>query len=212
MFSNIFTLVFLLLLNGWAASGYFYSDKAVELSFPLKNGVYYIAHGGNSSLLNNHYVSDSQKYALAIVKLNTFGNRAIGIYPKELTSYSIWGDLVYSPCAGKMIESVNHLPDNVPFQSDQNNPAGNHIIIECKGIRVILAHLQKGSLIHKVGTGIKQGEALAKVGNSGNTSEPHLHMQVVKNDRKPFLESKGIPITFDGDFLVRNSLVFNSGK
>ncbi|MGE7916039.1 M23 family metallopeptidase [Lysinibacillus xylanilyticus] len=50
------------------------------------------------------------------------------------------------------------------------------------------------------GEKVTTGQILGKVGNSGNTSEPHLHIHAEKN-------GKGVPITFNDRFLVRNSLV-----
>lgn len=59
--------------------------------------------------------------------------------------------------------------------------------------------MQKGSIVVKEGDEIKTGQALGKVGNSGNTSEPHLHIHAEK-------DGLGVPITFNNRFLVRNSV------
>ncbi|WP_260412143.1 M23 family metallopeptidase [Alkalihalobacillus sp. TS-13] len=54
-----------------------------------------------------------------------------------------------------------------------------------------------------VGGFVKKGEEIGLVGNSGNTSEPHIHIHAGK-------DGKGVPIRFNGRFLVRNSLVCQS--
>lgn len=103
--------------------------------------------------------------------------------------------------------TVNTLPDLIPPESDRKNPAGNHILINCKGADVILAHLQQGSITVQAGNAVKVGQAIAKVGNSGNTIEPHLHIHARKeNTGKSILNGEGMPIIFDSRFLVRNSL------
>ncbi|MBD2463427.1 M23 family metallopeptidase [Oscillatoria sp. FACHB-1407] len=168
---------------------------------------YYVAHGGNSPAINYHNVNPTQQYALDVVKLNALGTRANGLYPRSLTNYAIWGEPLYSPCNGTIRETRNDLPDLIPPQTDSQNPAGNHILIQCRGADILMAHLQRGSLMVQTGETVKVGQAIAKVGNSGNTSEPHLHIHARRENTGPsLLEGEGIPITFDGRFLVRNSL------
>jgi hypothetical protein len=90
---------------------------------------------------------------------------------------------------------------------DPDNPAGNYIAIAMKesDIVIILAHLEKGSIKVKNGNAVLEGQIIASVGNSGNTTEPHLHMHSVVNHTGDFLFSaKGIPMKFQGKFLVRN--------
>jgi hypothetical protein len=51
--------------------------------------------------------------------------------------------------------------------------------------------------------------AIAKIGNSGNTTEPYLHIHARKaNTGKSILDEEGMPMTFFKRFLVRNSVVF----
>ena len=90
------------------------ADEALEISFPLRSGTYYVAHGGSQVQMNYHSAHPPQRYALDIVRLNRLGTRAKGLYPKELTRYEIFGDPVYSPCTGKVIEARDDLPDLTP--------------------------------------------------------------------------------------------------
>ncbi|MFQ5891355.1 MAG: M23 family metallopeptidase [Candidatus Methanofastidiosia archaeon] len=207
---NLFVLLIFVFSNIFALKGYFYYEKPVELSFPLKNGVYYVTHGGNNFIINYHNVDRSQKYALDIVKLNKFGTRAKGFYPAELTKYAIFGDTLYSPCDGKVIKAIDGLPDLIPPEMDSKNLAGNHILIECKGVKILFAHMMKGSLLVKGGDFVEEGQPIGKVGNSGNTSEPHLHIHAEKGGKEDsFLDGEGVPIIFNGRFLKRNSLFTN---
>ena len=74
--------------------------------------------------------------------------------------------------------------------------AGNHVIVDLGGGHFALwAHLRPGSLRVKVGDHVKRGQVLGLVGNSGNSSEPHLHFQVM--DGPSSLGSEGVPYAFD---------------
>ena len=110
-----------------------YEGKPVELSFPLRNGTYYISHGGSSKAVNHHYPFLAQKYALDIVELNNWGIRAKGLLPSNLNAYEIFGDKLFAPCSGEVLSAIDQLSDNAPFQMDTENIAGNHIIVYCEG-------------------------------------------------------------------------------
>lgn len=207
--SSLIALLFLGSLVAYVPNGYAFSGESVELFFPLRNGTYYVGHGGSSPVLNHHHVDAAQRYALDIVKLNRFGTRATALYSSSLPSYAIFADPLYSPCDGTVAEAVNDLPDLTPPESDRENLAGNHILIQCQRADVVLAHLQQGSLVVQPGDEVRAGDAIAKIGNSGNTTEPHLHIHARKvNPGAALLEGEGMPITFGDRFLVRNSLVF----
>ena len=182
----------------------------LELSFPLSAGTYYVAHGGSFKILNHHRGSKSQSCALDIVQLNGFGMRAAGIYPQRLQNYKIFGDVVLSPCAGTVTSVLDELP-NLPLgEMDRKNVTGNHIVIRSDDSEVYvgLAHLMQGSILVKVGDRVTVGQALACVGNSGNTSEPHLHIHAKRGGRlESMLDGEGVPMRFGGRWLIRNSIV-----
>jgi Peptidase family M23 len=208
--SALVTILFLASLKSYIPQGYLVSGESVELSFPLKNGTYYVAHGGDSPAINYHNPNRAQRYALDIVKLNVLGARANWLYPRSLNDYAIFGETLYSPCDGKISSLVNDLPNLAPGEKDEKNLAGNHILLRCKGADILMAHLLSGSITSKVGSSIELGEPIAKIGNSGNTSEPHLHIHARKaNTGKSSLDGAGLPISFDDKFLTRNSVITN---
>ncbi|WP_456278755.1 M23 family metallopeptidase [Bacillus sp. AK128] len=182
--------------------GYGTDEKAVELDFPLKNGTYYVGQGGGSIQVNYHYAYLPQQFALDIVKLNAFGARAAGVYPNALEEYTIFGDELYSPCMGQVIEVRNDAPDLIPPNADPERPEGNYVKLYCENeeVDVFIAHMQEGSVDVTVGDTLQKGQFIGLVGNSGNTSEPHLHIHAERN-------GEGVPIHFNGKFLVRNSIV-----
>jgi murein DD-endopeptidase MepM/ murein hydrolase activator NlpD len=84
-------------------------------------------------------------------------------------------------------------------------------VVYCEGISVLLAHLKPGSVRVSEGARVSVSDQLASAGNTGNTSEPHLHIHAVRGRETDFkhIASTGepVPMTFDGRFLVRNSRV-----
>lgn len=185
--------------------------EAVELEFPLKGGAYYIVQGGNDPLINHHHEVNAQKYAIDIVKLNPLGLRCNAFYASDLDDYNIFGSTVYAPCDGHVLRLEDGHDDLPINRMDEDHPAGNFLAIKIGDSNriVVLAHLMKNTVLVKEGDFVIRGQPLSKVGNSGNTSEPHLHMHIVETTSDDLLFNElGIPMTFDGQFLIRNQRVF----
>src|SRR5690606_38081048 len=130
-------------------------------------------------LLNHHSGHRAQHYAVDILKLGPLGFRASGLHSADLTDYVIWNASVISPCDGLVEQAEDGYPDLVPPKADRENASGNHVILSCQGMEVELAHLRKGSVKVKAGDRLTVGDPIGAVGNSGNTSEPHLHVHAV---------------------------------
>jgi murein DD-endopeptidase MepM/ murein hydrolase activator NlpD len=202
---RVVVILALLTLDIMAISTYFYPPRSVELAFPLSNGVYYVIQGGNNVITSPFHRTgpdNREDYAIDIVKLNWTGNRATGVLPPELSSYAIYGETVQSPCSGEVIEIVDGVPDS-PIGNMRE--ISNHIVIRCKGVRVSLAHMSSGSLLIRNGQLIEQGQPVGKVGNAGQTSEPHLHIHAVRDVTGNSLEP--MPISFNGRVLSLNSII-----
>lgn len=199
----------------YALSGRFppHGERA-SLAFPLHNGLYYVASGGSNILLNLHQGalgSDElrgQSYALDLVKLNPLGVHVSGLLPSDLFRYAIFGDPVYSSCNGIVIQAESNLPDLSPPLTDWNHFVGNHVLLDCSGLWILLAHLRQGSVAVGQGDRVREGQLLGQVGNSGNTSGPHLHIHAQRPGRMemPF-SGDPVPMVFQGRYLVRNDLV-----
>ncbi|MEN8177882.1 MAG: M23 family metallopeptidase [Pseudomonadota bacterium] len=209
-----FTISMLLGALAWGGAvmawgGHTYPERVVDLSFPFHEGTYLVGHGGSSSIVNHHYGHKSQKYALDILRLYPWGGRAKGVYPDMITAYATYHTPIYSPCAGSVAAVINNLPDQPPGHFDRDNPAGNYVAVECGGIVVYLAHFSTGSIIVNVGDFVDADTELGLSGNSGNTSEPHLHIHA-EEGKYPgvFSGSPAVAMTFGQRFLVRNSVVF----
>ncbi len=184
---------------------------AVALSPPLRDGVSYVGQGGASTWLNYHHANRAQAFAVDIVGLNRAGRNAGSFGPNDPAGYEIWGRPVHAPCTGTVIEARNDLADLRPPATDTENLAGNHVVIRCSGtdqeVDVTLAHLQAGSLTLKASAAVSEGQVIGRVGNTGNTSEPHLHVHAIRTGSGDPLRGDGVPIRFDGRFLLRNDLI-----
>lgn len=204
---KLFIIATFLVLDITIAKGGFYRDNGIELSFPLKGGRFYVLQGGDNPITNFFHGSNrAQRFALDIVKLNMLGSRARGIYPRMVSKYEIFRETVYTPCEGVVVNALDGIPDLTPPLKDTMNPAGNFIELECKGYRVFMAHMMNGSIKVTAGQHVKSGEAVGRVGNSGNTTEPHLHIHAIRSERGSIVP---VPLLFDKRLLSMNSVFVN---
>lgn len=101
-----------------------------------------------------------------------FGNE------KDLESYYIYDETVYSPCDGE-ISFVQDGYDDLQLGETYYN-TGNGVVIKMGDVYIMLWHLKKDSILVKQGDTIKAGDPLAKIGNSGITQTPHLHIHAAR--------------------------------
>ena len=140
---------------------------------------YTIVWGGTTAEMNAHASVPEQRFALDIVQTNATGATHGGDGSKN-TDYIIYGKKLRSSTAGNVVRVIKGVPENAPGQTNPYQVTGNTVIIQTpEGEFVLYAHLQSKSIKLKEGKKIKAGKAIGTVGNSGNTSEPHLHFQVM---------------------------------
>ena len=173
----------------------------VVLSAPFR-GEWLVVHGGRSTLINAHYHFNNQRDALDIERIVN-GQERTG-NPDLLASYPSWGETLYAPAEGKITEVVSDLADSPIGQTDLEHIAGNHIVIDIgQGHYVVMAHLQKGSVLVALGDTVHTGQPVAKCGHSGNTSHPHLHLQVQDQPKFMLTPVKTWPILFQNSTGLR---------
>jgi murein DD-endopeptidase MepM/ murein hydrolase activator NlpD len=114
---------------------------------------------------------------------------------KNLADYYCYGQPVLAPAAGTVVWVQDGLPDNPPGQMDPAHATGNSLILDHgDGEYSLIAHLQPGSLRFKTGDHVEADAEIGRCGNSGNTSEPHVHYHL-QDGPKPF-DADGLPVTF----------------
>ena len=212
-----------LILLARVASGWRAPADPVDLLFPLHRGTYLIVNGGGSKLINAHLETlaagerfrpwRGQSYGVDIEKLGPLGFRARGILPRVPAAYAIFGDSIRAPCAGAVVTAVDGVPEMRPPEMDRRHMAGNHVILGCGAVWVVLGHLRQGSVAVRAGDSVDIGEPLGRVGNSGNSSEPHLHIHAQRPGTPDApLSGEPLPISFGGTYPSRNTRIRASGS
>ncbi len=179
--------------------------KQITLQLPFK-GSWFVFWGGDTLEQNHHHSDAAQKFALDMIILDKDGKSHSGLGTNNEDYYAFGSDIL-APADGKVIEAVDGLRDNTP-QKTTNDYAygGNYVMIKhAVGVYSTLQHLRCDSVKVKAGQSVKTGQKLGKCGNSGNSSEPHLHFHLMddkilttygKNyNRTP--QAKGIKAYFD---------------
>ncbi len=190
--------------------------RVVDLASPVGPGTYLVANGGSGPSINAHATVLDQSIArhkpywgqghgVDLIAIDRWGFRAAGLLPVEPDQYVIFGRPVIAPCAGDVIAAVDGLPDMQVPRGDHDHLAGNHVILRCSGVDILLGHFRRGTVLVRVGEKLSVGDTVAQVGNSGNTSEPHLHVHAQEpgTAEAPFAGAP-IPIRINGRYLVRN--------
>ena len=162
------------------------------------HGEWLVFWGGKRERQNYHVIAPDQRHAYDLVGWRA-GATHSGAGTRN-TDYWAWGRPVLAPAGGVVVAAVDGVPDNRPQVEIENtrDPAGNHVVLDLgNGEYALLAHLRRGSVRVRPGQRVRQGDALGSCGNSGNSSEPHLHFHVQDRARL-FGAARGLPIAFRG--------------
>lgn len=179
--------------------------ETAAIASPFAEGTWYVGQGGASPLVNHHHSVPAQRYSIDLVRVDGKGRSWSGSAGR-LQSYHAWGSSVVAPAAGSVLVVVDGLPEPEIGTRDTENPAGNHIILELPGdVRLLVGHLQCGSVEVQEGQTVDTGDFLARVGNSGSSSEPHLHIQAMRMTEDYTWVS--MPMEIDGNVLHRGQLL-----
>ena len=180
-----------------------FTDVAV-ITAPLRGGVWLAANGpaaesGHRRAAIPVYggMFTAQRFAIDWVKIDEEDKTFSGDSLKN-TSYYAYGNDALAVADGIVTEVKDGIPENVPGLTSRAVPitletvGGNHVIVDLgSGRYAFYAHLQPGKIRVRVGDHVKRGEVLGLVGNSGNSTEPHLHFHI--SDASSPLGSEGIP-------------------
>ncbi len=141
----------------------------------------------------------AQRFATDWVRVDDQGRSWTGIR-EDNRSYYAYGAEVLAVASGTVVEVTDGFPENRP--PEQTIPvsfstfAGNSVVLRLeRGLCALYAHLQPGSIRVSQGQTVERGEVLGLVGNSGNTSEPHLHLQLTNGCSA--LRSEGVPYVYE---------------
>lgn len=168
-----------------------YQTKA-NLRLPV-NREWFVYWGGRDIEDNYHAVDVSQRFALDLLVMRD--GQSYSGDPSRVENYHCWGRPILAPADGVVLRAVDDLPDQAIGTTAGENPAGNHIVIDFGNDEYgVLAHLRKGSVSVAEGDTVAAGQEIGLCGNSGNTSEPHLHFHI-QTSPKPG-QGEGLPAQF----------------
>ena len=162
------------------------------LDLPFR-GEWFVVWGGRYIDDNYHAVSKSQRFAMDFVILEN--DETHGGDGSRLTDYYCYGQEVLAPGEGDVVWACDSLPDQEIGTRNAAQPIGNGIVIDHgNGEFSVLAHMQPGSLRVRVGDRVGPDTVVGLVGNSGNTTEPHIHYHL--QDGRDVTEAEGLPVRF----------------
>jgi murein DD-endopeptidase MepM/ murein hydrolase activator NlpD len=174
---------------------------------PFNDGIWFVSQGGDTPNVNHHFAVECQFYGVDLMMTkNRSLNNGTG---RNLNDYFSYGQALTSPCNGKIIALMNDAKDQFIGKSEDNNEYGNYVIIDAGNNEyVVLAHMSPGTIIPSMGDDVKTGDSIGKVGNSGNTTMPHIHMHI---QTSPVLrEGKGLLFEFANSKGVISGRVINN--
>ena len=175
-----------------APSKYLQYQTKTDLYLPFR-GEWYVFWGGRTASQNLHALSKDQRFAYDFVIMKG-GSSHTGTGRKN-EDYYCFGQPILAPGSGSVVSIENGVDDNVPGVMNACQPLGNYVIIDHgNGEFSFLAHLRCGSVKVKKGDKVKAGDLLGDCGNSGHSSEPHLHYHL-QNTGEPF-NGDGLPAQF----------------
>jgi hypothetical protein len=189
----------------------------VRLHSPLRGERWVAVNGPSNDVYHRRgllaiggRVQIAQRFAIDFLKEGADGKTHTG-ESKLNKSYLCYGAEALSAANARVAAIKDGIPENVPDTDTRAVPmhldtvTGNHVVLDLGGGRFALyAHLQPQSIRVKPGDRVRRGQLLGLVGNSGNSTEPHLHFQVT-NGVEP-LASEGLPFVFDSFYRDRNPI------
>jgi len=163
-----------------------------KLTLPFK-GTWLVSNGGRTPETNNHIRPadkgpQNQLYAYDFRIQNTGKEKILEDYP-------VFGKEVLAPGDGTIIQVINGAIDVNIGERDRSVGVGNAVIIDHQnGEYSLLCHFKHDSIKVKVGDKVKQGEVLGLCGNTGNTTQPHIHFNL--QDGPLMHTAKALPAQF----------------
>jgi murein DD-endopeptidase MepM/ murein hydrolase activator NlpD len=160
--------------------------------------------GGDTAELNHHHDETSQQFAFDFIQADAKD----GFYRTDgqsLEDYYSYSAPVLASAGGMVVEAVDGLRDNPPGTINPYQILGNYVMIQhANKLFSVLGHLKQSSVSVKVGDSVSIGQKIGHCGNSGYSTDPHLHFHVQdsatfarigKNWKKQNV-AKGVKISF----------------
>ncbi len=171
-----------------------FSDYVTRTRLRLPfHGEWFVYWGGRTERQNYHVVYPSQRFAYDFVMAKS--NKTFSGDGKKNEDYYCFGKEIIAPAAGKVLKTLDGIEDNSPGVMNPKQPFGNFIILDHQnGEFSVFCHFKKNSIAVKEGQNVFAGEVLGLCGNSGNSTEAHLHYHL-QNSEDP-VKTFSLPAKF----------------
>lgn len=176
--------------------------NTTKLILPFKEE-WTVIWGGDTKAQNYHVETESQKGAFDMVITDADGKsfKTDGVANED---YYAFGKTLIAPCDAEVVLVVDGIKDNIPGEMNPIYVPGNTVILKTVNNEYLFfAHFKQYSIVVKQGQIVKQGDMLGMCGNSGNSSEPHLHFHI--QNVEEMQKATGAKCYFDS-ILVNGSL------
>jgi Peptidase family M23 len=182
------------------------SEANLVLRAPLDSGEWVMGSGPSNTSAHRRALNAvgggahiAERFAIDWVKVGPNGNT---YHDDEHRNESYWafGQPVRSVASGEVVAAVDSIADNTPHAPvpaiTLANIAGNYVTVRIGPSRyATYAHLKRGSVRVRAGSRVAAGEVVGLLGNTGQSTAPHLHFQIT--DGESVLASEGIPFVLD---------------
>lgn len=198
---------------------------SIDLTYPF-TGRWRVQNSPANRVPSHGTRAFATSYAIDFVPVTDSGRSApftLGslVRPELPDRFPGFGRPILAPLAGLVLAAYDDAPDHPAYRglpsvgyvlTQQRRAAmgwtalaGNHVLLERDGTVVALCHLQRGSIRVRPGQQVGVGDVIALCGNSGNSTEPHLHIQAI--DRPDVAHARAVPLTFRGALPFNGQLV-----
>lgn len=195
--------------------------EPIEVDAPV-TGRWIAANSPASRVPSHGLHAYGQTYAIDLVHDPADGSRPrFGWWPpaRRPQDFPGFGAPVLAPAAGRVVRTHGRerdhysrtsplgiaylLIESIREVTGSSRILGNHVVLDLGGgVYALLAHLQRHSIQVRTGDRVEPGQPLAACGNSGNSTEPHVHFQLM--DRPNVLIAAGLPVRFTGATMPAN--------
>jgi hypothetical protein len=168
---------------------------AVSIRSPFEEPVI-VAWGGNNKKDNYHVWLPFERWAYDLFALPAC------LESQRLEDYGVYGMDVVAPISGTIVGAYDKEKDHGTGDEEAEkaeSTSGNYVFIKIEetGTYLVLGHLKYDSVCVKEGDYVTEGTLISKAGNTGSSTEPHLHIHHQRQDpNKRFLLAEGLPLFF----------------
>jgi Peptidase family M23 len=157
-------------------------------------------------------IETAETFAIDLVKVRH--ERIFDGDGKKVEQYYDFGEDVLAVADGTVVSVHDGMPDQTPFvlmtAKSKSDYGGNNVMVEiAPNVFAWYAHLREHSIAVKVGDAVKAGALIGKLGNTGPSEGPHLHLGLL--DKPDPIAGRSLPLVFDS-FTLAGAVDFDSSK